>query len=48
MVSLSIAAGIVGAGFVYYYAYLRRRADVTTLLLHTAGSDVDRALGTGR
>jgi amino acid transporter len=27
-VSLSIAAGIVGFGFLYYYAYLRKRTDV--------------------
>jgi amino acid transporter len=46
--SLSIAAGIVGTGFLYYYAYLRRRTDATTLLLDTTEGDADRALESGR
>ena len=36
-VSLSIAAGIVASGFVYYNAYLRKRTDASVLLL----SDVE-------
>ena len=39
--SLSIAAGIVGTGFLYYYAYLRRRTDVTVLLLAGVEDDGD-------
>lgn len=46
--SLSIAAGIVGTGFVYYYAYLRRRTEATTLLLDTGADDVDRVPDVGR
>jgi len=46
--SLSIAAGIVGTGFPYYYAYLLRRTDVTTLLLDTTEGDANRAFEAGR
>jgi len=39
--SLSIAAGIVGSGFLYYYTYLRNRTDATVLLLAGAEDDGD-------
>lgn len=42
--SLSIAAGIVGSGFLYYYAYLRKRTDATVLLLASTEDDAGAAL----
>lgn len=43
--SLSIAAAIVTAGFVYYYAYLRTRTDVAVLLFSSVAEEEEAEVG---